>query len=1053
MANVIALVSKAGRKDIEREHGALELGTVTPVAAYHSKHRTLEGLESGGSLFMVTVDDGKLLVVAVLHNPQFDGGSWTAPPNEVPMLDITELVPELEFSTGKGLKVPPEKWAMSLQTPRVLTDADVAHLRARTAPSAGSAFQSVMAAYEPPPEPVQGRKRARPTVAKTDDTLPWHEALATVEAWSSLGSDAKHAALAELAQELNVARAVLEQRFRVDDSFHGVAQLGALIHEPSNLTFIAVPGGAFVMGFAADDMLATLRVMSDGELSDIEDLGTYAWAFGGSRPPHVVHVRPFLASTKLVGEESLCDATGCEEVADAMAALGFRNPSEAEWEWIAREGGAVQFVGLPVDRHPLGPTLNPPVQYDANGWGFGDLHNEPQAMADGWHSDYVGAPPTSAPRPGEGVASRSAHTWWQGGEEAQALHAAARGSGGGLPRLTLDLPEADIARAEPPANRLMCDETIETLAARGTERQRALMAIAGTSWFAGPDTAIIAEHLVRHQDKPTKAAWVEALGLVARATGKDPQGALAQVANTCFDELRELLRHKKPAVRAAAAALLSAASEDVAARATEAVRDELRKERRHALRAGLLLTLADVAGVEAESTLREHLSDKEAVVRTAAVVGLAEVIGPEALAPDERQLVALSTGLPREAPAELPYAAGDLAALARELLDQFSDAASLRRTAAIEMAKSVAADPRQYQASDLALRMVFLDDHPPYRLSETQLEVVRILTMSNGTHRWKYVHLPTQRLDRLSLIGAIEPPGVLERMARLDLGNSTIELPLLNAHIALFHHAESNNWSDEQMATANQALFGELSALDRLEIWVQRARGSLRRQRRVDGVWRPFGMLGLDIDDDSGESIIAAAVAEDRQAVRDFVEKLIQINIANQPAYTTQDMGWQALAAALDPGEELPEYYWDIVPVGGNTPREVLLAIPRDVVVGRIRHELATKIEYAAVNRLGHFLKGPIRHLHALLDTFADEGFVRLLLGCAAVVGVGEERDFAVDTVAAIGEPWADELLEEFRRGGDVDLRDGAAERDQSWSFMRQFTRDLVPGELGQRYA
>ena len=903
MANVLALVSKAGRKDIEREHGKVELGSVVGVTAYHSKHKVLQNLEPGGSLFMVTVENGKLLVVAVLHNPSFDGKSWTAAPNEVPVLDITTLVDDFEFSTGKGLKVPPEKWAMSLQTPRVLTDADVAHLRARTAPSAGSAFQSVMADHAEPPTPAKGRRRSRPETESTTNVLDWPDALATVEAWSSLTDPAKLAALEQLAAALNEVREKLDQKFTVDPSFYGVAKLGALIHEPSELVFIAVPGGAYYMGYAADDILAAMRVMSDEEIAEVDDVGLYTWAFRAARPPHLVTVRPFLSTKGLVGEESLCEATRCDDVDEAMKQLGFRYPSEAEWEWIGREGGAVQFVGLPVDRHPLGPTITPPVQYDANGWGFSDLHNETQGCADGWHEDYIGAPSTSEPWPGEGQSSRSAHTWWQSHEEAQALHAAARGyRGGGIPRLTLDVPPAKIPNAAAPAPGSTCDETLETLATRGRERTRALIAVAGTTSLAGPDTAQIAMHLLGHRDKPTKAAWLDALSLVARVAGDDPGNVLNAVVPNCFEVLREMLRDKKPAIRAAAAALLSTAPEADAGRARDALFEELEKERRHTIRAGLLLALGALGGPDLAAVLRTYVSHKEAVVRAAAVVALAQVVGPEELSDAEREQVAISTGLPAEKPSELPWSSGNLAERARALIDEFEDGDELRNKAALQMAKQAAEDKTQWQASDLALQMTFPDDHPPHTLNETQREVVRVLTMSGGTHRWGNRHLPSPLLDRLSLIGELRPPGILERMAGVDLDGTRIELPLVNAHLALFHHAAANTWSDERMADANRELFGDLTALERLEIWVQRSRGALSRDRKVDNEWRRFSLLGLEIDKDDGAPLLEAAVSEDRDGVRALVERLVQINLTHQPAYTTQDMGWTALAAVLEPG-------------------------------------------------------------------------------------------------------------------------------------------------------
>ncbi|MCB9734983.1 MAG: hypothetical protein H6745_20540 [Deltaproteobacteria bacterium] len=154
----------------------------------------------------------------------------------------------------------------------------------------------------------------------------------------------------------------------------GAAGLGALRHRPSGTEVIAVPGGRFVMGYTADDALAVwlaIPMPGDDDDDDIE-AGELDHELRRARPAHLVTLRPFLLARRATTQDSLFAAAGLPKkqgVAAAVSALGWRFASEAEWEWMAREGGAVRFVGLPPNAHPLRPTLAPPAR-EPNGWGF-----------------------------------------------------------------------------------------------------------------------------------------------------------------------------------------------------------------------------------------------------------------------------------------------------------------------------------------------------------------------------------------------------------------------------------------------------------------------------------------------------------------------------------------------------------------------------------------------------------------------------------------------------------------------------------------------------------
>jgi hypothetical protein len=106
------------------------MGEVAPLERYLSKNKRLTTVADGGSLYLVTVrKPGETLVlVAVLEEPEFVGDRWVGKPNRVAMTDISDLVDKFEFDNGAGLNARPGRLGMSLQTPRILSDSDVALL-------------------------------------------------------------------------------------------------------------------------------------------------------------------------------------------------------------------------------------------------------------------------------------------------------------------------------------------------------------------------------------------------------------------------------------------------------------------------------------------------------------------------------------------------------------------------------------------------------------------------------------------------------------------------------------------------------------------------------------------------------------------------------------------------------------------------------------------------------------------------------------------------------------------------------------------------------------
>jgi hypothetical protein len=130
--NVLAVVSKTiFENEAKRDGRLLAAGELWPTERYTSTNANLNTLSSGGSLYLVTVRPGdQLWLVGILVEPKLDDSGWKSAPNRVAITDLTSLVRKLKFQSGKGLTAEPGKLGMSLQTPRALTDEDVALIQA-----------------------------------------------------------------------------------------------------------------------------------------------------------------------------------------------------------------------------------------------------------------------------------------------------------------------------------------------------------------------------------------------------------------------------------------------------------------------------------------------------------------------------------------------------------------------------------------------------------------------------------------------------------------------------------------------------------------------------------------------------------------------------------------------------------------------------------------------------------------------------------------------------------------------------------------------------------
>jgi len=178
----------------------------------------------------------------------------------------------------------------------------------------------------------------------------------------------------------------------------GAKKLCAVRYAPLDLVFVVVPGGRFEMGFREDDRAAVARVM---DIADPWVVDFLSECEKDARPVRKVAVRPYLFTQTFLSDEQIelidpeysANGVNFPSAKRLSAAAGFRLPSEAEWEWVAREGGSLHFACDAPARFQ-GKHLS---SFDLqNGFGVEDLLGA-QWMADDPHPTYQGAPATSEP--------------------------------------------------------------------------------------------------------------------------------------------------------------------------------------------------------------------------------------------------------------------------------------------------------------------------------------------------------------------------------------------------------------------------------------------------------------------------------------------------------------------------------------------------------------------------------------------------------------------------------------------------------------------------------
>lgn len=169
MSDLLAIVSKAV---FEADNRNAAVGQVLAIDRYVSTNKALEPLRGGGGrLFLVTVrpPDEQLWLVAVLESPKHDGKAWVAKANTRPIANISALRGSIRFTSETGISATKGALGMSLQTPRQLTEEDVAMMLG-SVPVASA--KTASAPVSPKKEAPSPQKKAPPKAAPPSPPPP-----------------------------------------------------------------------------------------------------------------------------------------------------------------------------------------------------------------------------------------------------------------------------------------------------------------------------------------------------------------------------------------------------------------------------------------------------------------------------------------------------------------------------------------------------------------------------------------------------------------------------------------------------------------------------------------------------------------------------------------------------------------------------------------------------------------------------------------------------------------------------------------------------------------
>ena len=192
------------------------------------------------------------------------------------------------------------------------------------------------------------------------------KALATLQTFRKLTPAARRTLAGDAAK-------LFGKQFRAAKQLVGSEKLAAVVHVPSGVEFVLIPGGRFQMGFTREDAAAVDKQFP------VRDHKSLRSALKKTEPqmtpPREVDVAPF-ALARIPQE----DVVNRAEAEKALTQWGFRFPSEAEWEYVAREGVQQAFV--------LDAATD---ERDETAWGIDEM-GATVWTGDLWHPNYKRAP-------------------------------------------------------------------------------------------------------------------------------------------------------------------------------------------------------------------------------------------------------------------------------------------------------------------------------------------------------------------------------------------------------------------------------------------------------------------------------------------------------------------------------------------------------------------------------------------------------------------------------------------------------------------------------------
>ena len=236
--------------------------------------------------------------------------------------------------------------------------------------------------------------------------MPIPSALESLDAWRRAPAGERRTTVAAIAEALG-------SDYSAGDEPVGEERFGSVVHAATEAELVLLPATRFHMGASDDDVAALLAVMEPmarREWGDIDTvleeagvdsldayfLGAWEPMIAQMRPVHEVVLPPFLLGRDRVG---------------GRWPEGWRLPSEAEWELIAREGGQRRLLAT-----VHGMDIDPE---EVNAWGFAALLEPPEPVADRWNATHEGAPADGRARGGGKKESMRGLTHeWQDLEEA-----------------------------------------------------------------------------------------------------------------------------------------------------------------------------------------------------------------------------------------------------------------------------------------------------------------------------------------------------------------------------------------------------------------------------------------------------------------------------------------------------------------------------------------------------------------------------------------------------------------------------------------------------------